>query len=80
MPGNNKQKEYIDIPLNIEETPLHLFEKLSTYELPNEPLEIGLDLITRIDKAIRSQDCTNELLSIYFNHYEQANATKMLDK
>lgn len=48
--------------------------------MPNEPLEIGLDLITRIDNATRSQDCANELQSIYFNHYEYANATKMADK
>lgn len=48
--------------------------------MPNEPLEIGLDLITRIDNAIRSQDSANELLSIYINHYEHANATKMADK
>ncbi len=29
MPSNNNQKEYIDIPINIDDTPLHLFEKFT---------------------------------------------------
>lgn len=50
---NNNQKEYIDIPLNIEETPLHLYEKFTNYSLPNEHIEIAFDFISRIDTAIR---------------------------
>ncbi len=31
MSRNNNKKEYIDIPFNIEETPLLLFEKFTNY-------------------------------------------------
>lgn len=69
MPANNNQKEYIDIPLHIEDTPLHLFEKFTTFTLPNDSLELSFDFISRIDSALRSSDCQNELLSLYFNYY-----------
>ena len=59
MSANNNQKEYIDIPLNIEDTPMHLFEKFTPYTLSNDPLELGFDFISRIDSALRSADCPN---------------------
>lgn len=76
---NNNQKEYIDIPLAIETTPLHLYEKLTEYKLPAETIEIGFDLITRIDNAIRLPDSTAELLSIYIKYFEPTNASKFVD-
>lgn len=59
MPSNNKQKEYIDIPIHIEDTPLHLFEKFTNYTLAKDSLELGFDFISRIDSALRSTDCQN---------------------
>ena len=49
MPANNNLKEYIDIPITIEETPQHLFEKFQPPAPPTEPLELVLDFITQID-------------------------------
>lgn len=59
MPGNNNPKEYIDIPINPSEAPLSLFDKFQPPILPTNQLEIGLDFINNIDKAVRSQDCQN---------------------
>lgn len=50
---STKDKPYIDIPLNPDDTPLHLAEKLTTYTLPKETIALGLDFITRLDEAIR---------------------------
>lgn len=59
MPVNNNRKEYIEIPINIEETPLQLFEKFTAPELHAEPLEIGLELLERIHSAVRSPNCSS---------------------
>jgi hypothetical protein len=47
--NNNSKKQYIDIPLNVEETPLHLYEKFSSYKFPSDPVEVGFDFISRLD-------------------------------
>ena len=57
MPGNNNRKEYIELPLTPEETPLHLFEKFTTPTPPADHLELALDFISHIDSAIRSANC-----------------------
>lgn len=54
--NNNSKKQYIDIPLKVEETPLHLYERFTTYKLPNEPVEVGFDFICHLDEAVRSND------------------------
>jgi hypothetical protein len=47
--NNNSKKEYIDIPLNVDDTPLHLYERFSQYKFPTDPVELGFDFITRLD-------------------------------
>lgn len=47
MPKHH-QKQYIDIPINIEETPARITEKLITYDIPNNIMDIAKDLITRL--------------------------------
>ena len=76
MPSNNNQKEYIDIPLNIDDTPLHLFEKFTPPTIATDPVDAGFEFISRIDSAIRSPDCPNELLSLYLNHFEIASSQR----
>jgi hypothetical protein len=78
--NNNSKKEYIDIPLNVEETPLHLYERFSQYKIPTEPVDIGFDFITKLDEAIRTNDAKNELLSLYLNYYEPINTQKFAEK
>ena len=59
MQGNNNnssKKEYIDIPLNIEETPLHLYERFTPYKFSNDTIDLAFDFISRLDDAIRSPD------------------------
>jgi hypothetical protein len=80
MPGNNNRKEYIDIPINAEETPLHLFEKLPTHALPSEEIDIGLELLAKIDGAIRSNDPANEMLSLHFGYFQEGNNGKFAEK
>lgn len=75
MPRNNK-KEYIDIPVNIEDTPAHLYEKITTYAFPEDHLAIATDFLTRLEVAIRSPDGQQELYSLYFNYFEPINASK----
>jgi hypothetical protein len=79
MPQNN-QKEYIDIPLNIEETPSHLAEKLTTYNFPENHMDIGLDFITRLEAAIKGTGNQQDLYSLYVNYYEIVNASKFGEK
>jgi len=76
---NNNQKRYIDIPLAIEDTPLHLYEKFTTYEVPKLHDDVGFDLISRIDNAIRGNGDQNELLSLYLNYFEPVNADKFAE-
>lgn len=57
--NNNSKKQYIDIPLNVEETPLHLYERFTTYKFPTEPVEVGFDFICHLDEAVRSNDAKN---------------------
>lgn len=78
--NNNSKKEYIDIPLNVEETPLHLYERFTQYKLPTDPVDLGFDFIARLDDAIRSNDQKNELLSLYLNYYQPVNAQRFQDK
>lgn len=47
--NNNSKKQYIDIPLNVEETPLHLYERFTTYKFPTDPVEVGFDFICHLD-------------------------------
>jgi len=77
---NNNQKQYIDIPLAIEDTPLHLYEKFTNYQVPKTPADIGFDLISRIDTAIRGNGDQNELLSIYLNYFEPVNSDKFAEQ
>ncbi len=79
MRNNNTTQEYIDIPLSPDDTPLHLAEKLASYDLPKEPIDIGFDLITRLDEAIRQKD-PQELLSLSINYYEVANSGPLADQ
>lgn len=67
--NNNSKKEYIDIPLNVEGTPLHLYEHFAPYKFPNDPIDLGFDFITRLDEAVRSNDAKGELLSLYLNYF-----------
>lgn len=81
--NNNKTKSnnkpYIDIPLSPDDTPLHLVEKLSSYNIPKEPIEIGLDFITRLDESIRDKN-SQGLYSLYVNYFEIANNSHFVDK
>lgn len=80
MPANNNRKEYIDIPIAIEETPQHLFEKFQPPAPPTESLELALDFITHIDNAIRSSECSQQLLPLYFNYFEFTNSKYFAEK
>lgn len=42
MHKNNNRKEYIDIPVNTQETPLQLFEQFQTPNPPSDHLELAL--------------------------------------
>lgn len=64
-------QEYIDIPLHPEHSPLHLAEKLAQYALPQAAIDVGFDLITRLDEAIRAKN-TQEMLSLYLHYYPLA--------
>ena len=48
--------------------------------MPPTHIEIGLDLISRIDTAIRQKEGTTSLTSLYLNYYAPANTTKFLEK
>lgn len=47
---------YIDIPVNIQETPAFVLEKLTTYVIPEDSIDMGLDFIERLTTVIKSQD------------------------
>ena len=78
--NNNSKKQYIDIPLSVEETPLHLYERFSSYNFPNDPVEVGFDFISRLDDAVRSNDSKGELLSLYLNYFEPASAQRFSER
>jgi hypothetical protein len=77
---NNSKKEYIDIPLNVEDTPLHLYERFTAYKFPNDPVEVGFDFISRLDEAVRSNDAKGELLSLYLNYFVPASTQRLTER
>lgn len=63
------QKEYIDIPLRIEATPIHQFGKMETYVLPKTPMDIAFDFLCRIETALKAKDNQIELYRLQKNYF-----------